>query len=121
MKYMNRILTVLFLAGLMIFGQALTASEVKASEDEAYFHRTEPQMLNEAQVNELQQLLRQHGYEVGSTSGVLDRNTVAAIRQFQDMEGLTITGHPNRETLRALAPSNEQQEFFGLSPEYGEW
>jgi peptidoglycan hydrolase-like protein with peptidoglycan-binding domain len=110
------------LSGLLVFGHALAMGE-----DELSFMRTEPQILNEGQVGEMQNLLTEQGYEVDnirnqtdSVHGVLTDRTTAAIRQFQDTEGLTITGYPNEETLRALAPSSDKQEFFGLSPEFGE-
>jgi peptidoglycan hydrolase-like protein with peptidoglycan-binding domain len=47
-------------------------------------------------------------------------DTTEAIRQFQTDEGLAATGTPDQQTLRTLAPSSDQQEFFGLSPEFGE-
>jgi len=76
--------------------------------------------LNEEQRKELQRLLNEQGYEVANIDGVIGQDTMAAIRRFQESAGLKTTGMPNQETLRALAPSSDQQEFFGLSPEFGE-
>jgi peptidoglycan hydrolase-like protein with peptidoglycan-binding domain len=86
------------------------------------------QQLTTDQIREIQLMLAVRGYDVGfdlsndlvgTMSGVLDENTKAAIRQFQQDQGLAITSVPDVETLRALAPSSDQQEFFGLSPEFG--
>ncbi len=77
--------------------------------------------LNPSQIAEMQQLLNQEGYDLSSVKGILDQETMAAIRLFQESERLTVTGMPNPETLRALAPSGNMQEFFGLAPEFKEY
>jgi peptidoglycan hydrolase-like protein with peptidoglycan-binding domain len=86
------------------------------------------QQLTTEQIREIQVLLAVRGYDVGfdlsndlvgTMSGVLDENTQAAIRNFQQDQGLAITSVPDVQTLRALGPSSDQQEFFGLSPEFG--
>lgn len=76
--------------------------------------------LQEDQIREMQSLLKDAGYEVGAVDGVIGQETEDAIRQFQNDNGLEASGSPNKETLRALAPTAEKQEFFGLSPEFGE-
>jgi peptidoglycan hydrolase-like protein with peptidoglycan-binding domain len=78
------------------------------------------QQLSREQIREMQRLLNQQGYEISSIDGVVGEETIEATRQFQASEGLAVTGMHNRETLRALAPDSEQQEFFGLSPAFGE-
>lgn len=47
--------------------------------------------------------------------GVLDSDTRNALEEFQLSQGLAVTGEPDENTRRALAPSVEQQELFGLS------
>jgi peptidoglycan hydrolase-like protein with peptidoglycan-binding domain len=76
--------------------------------------------LNREQVREMQTLLNQKGYSVGQADGIIGQRTQNALRQFQESEGLTHTGTPTPETIRALAPSTQQQEFFGLSPAYNQ-
>ncbi|MBE0574602.1 MAG: peptidoglycan-binding protein [Desulfuromonadales bacterium] len=76
--------------------------------------------LSEKQVRELQNLLKEEGYEVGDADGIIGQDTTEAIRQFQTDRDLEVTGIPNEKTLRSLAPDREQQEFFGLAPEFGE-
>ncbi|HKK02208.1 MAG TPA: peptidoglycan-binding domain-containing protein [Desulfuromonadales bacterium] len=81
--------------------------------------RTMAQHLNHEQVREMQTILNQKGYQVGTTDGMLGPRTSSALRQFQQSNGLAVTGEPNQETLRALAPA-DKQNFFGLSPAYNE-
>jgi peptidoglycan hydrolase-like protein with peptidoglycan-binding domain len=78
------------------------------------------QQLNQQQVRELQNLLQEKGFNVGQVDGIIGPKTRDALRQFQGSEDIASTGNPDNETLRALAPSAEEQEFFGLSPEFGE-
>ena len=127
MKRKLTILALIFSACLLIGGQAMAAhhegnasdSSDAASEMAAHASEEAPQ-LGEAQIKELQRLLQDQGYEVGSLDGTLNPETNEAISKFQAAEGLEATGQPDLKTLRALAPDSEQQEFFGLSPEFGE-
>jgi len=76
--------------------------------------------LNADQVRELQRLLTERGYQPGMADGIIGQQTRAAIHRFQTDNGLTANGIPDTQTLRALAPHAEQQEFFGLAPAEGE-
>jgi peptidoglycan hydrolase-like protein with peptidoglycan-binding domain len=76
--------------------------------------------LSANQVRELQNLLKAEGYKVGNVDGIIGPVTTEAIRQFQTDRDLEVSGIPNEKTLRSLAPEREQQEFFGLAPEFGE-
>ena len=59
-------------------------------------------------IGELQRALADRGHLEGRhREGELDRATSAAIRRFQEEEGLAATGMPDRETLSRL----------GLDPE----
>ncbi len=127
MKRGLTILTLIFSACLLLGGQALADQhESKASEswsDSAEMAAVAPEQnpeLNKAQIKEMQRLLQEQGYEVGNIDGTLNAETNDAIQKFQSAEGLPLTGMPDRTTLQALAPNSDQQEFFGLSPEYGE-
>ncbi len=75
--------------------------------------------LNKKQVREMQKLLNDQGYNVGSVDGIIGPKTQQGLRQFQESQGIAATGKPDEETLRALAPSAKEQEFFGLSPKFG--
>lgn len=57
--------------------------------------------LSEQQVRDLQQSLKAQGHDI-EVDGVWGPNTQAALRQFQQQQGLQATGQPNDETLAAL-------------------
>jgi peptidoglycan hydrolase-like protein with peptidoglycan-binding domain len=140
MKRGSLILALVFLSSTLVFSLALAAGheQSESSQSDALKSgmqiqetmQTQEQMrtqdplamqqLSSEQIQEMQQLLSQQGYEIGSINGVVGRDTIDAIREFQASEGLAVTGMHNLETLRALAPESDQQEFFGLSPEFGE-
>lgn len=82
--------------------------------------RTMVRQLDRDQIREMQRILNNQGYQVGQEDGVIGEKTREALRNFQRTQNLAQTGEPNRETLRALAPDTKQQEFFGLSPSFGE-
>jgi len=103
------IVNIAVLVSLLFIGQALAAGM-----------KTEDRSLNSEQISEMQKILDSQGYKVDDVNGVLNDSTREAIRQFQEAQGLVVTGMPNEETLRALAPDSKQQEFFGLSPEFSE-
>ena len=147
MRHMSLILALALLGGLLVFSQALAAGQTQqgdtqkiaalTGEDLRQFHVAQERVVNQErayaqqqretlqlngdQVREMQRLLNQRGYRVGSINGgYIGQETTAAIHSFQKDEGLAVTGMPNQETLRALALSRVQHEFFGLSPEFGE-
>jgi peptidoglycan hydrolase-like protein with peptidoglycan-binding domain len=121
-----------FIAGLFSSGLALAAGESYSASERGTVeerHTDVPEMgvtgsvtsfqLNEEQISEMQQILQDGGYDV-AISGEIDSDTISALEEFQRSEGLVVTGEPDENTLRALAPTAEEQEFFGLSPEFGE-
>lgn len=110
-------------AGLLMSGQAMgvelekyrsTPSE-PIGEVEAQDKDFQP--LNRSQVQEMQKILAEKGFDPGDADGYIGTETQEAIREFQRSEGLAATGNPNEQTLRALAPA-EKHEFFGLAPEF---
>jgi len=108
------------IAGLFFAGQAIGAGSGNGATMGTMMQNTPAvTQLNQNQIRQMQTLLSQQGYQVGEINGVLGEQTSDAIRQFQQSQGLAVTGEPDEDTLKALAPSAEQQEFFGLSPSYG--
>lgn len=77
-------------------------------------------LIDGKQVRELQNALKEKGFAVGAVDGVVGPKTMAAIRNFQNKEGLTATGQPNLQTLKALGLEVGEQEYMGVSPEFGE-
>ena len=116
------------LAGLLLAGdQASKADKSSAmgsgmeSSGMAKMHQQkDATSLSANQVRELQSLLKKEGYKVGNVDGIIGPVTSGAIRQYQTDRDLEASGIPNEKTLRSLAPGREQQEFFGLAPEFGE-
>jgi peptidoglycan hydrolase-like protein with peptidoglycan-binding domain len=53
-------------------------------------------------VTDIQRVLSELGYLRAHRPGEMDRATSAAVRRFQEEEGLAATGMPDRETLRRL-------------------
>lgn len=142
MRYVSLILAMVFLGGLLIPSQALTAGRTQhrdsqmsgapTGEQLRQFHRVQDQtrtqeqalaqerFLTRDQVREMQALLNHRGYYISSyESDGIGRETMAAIANFQRDQGLTVTGLPNDETLQALALSTSQHEIFGIAPEFG--
>jgi len=76
--------------------------------------------LDSSQVRKMQDILKDKGFDPGLADGILGPHTEQALSSFQESEGLAVTGKPDKETLHSLAPDAETQEFFGLSPEFGE-
>ena len=54
------------------------------------------------QMKLMQEALRDLGYSPGPSDGILGSGTAAALRAFQQKEGLRATGRANPETLAAL-------------------
>ncbi len=127
MKRLLLILTLVMISCLLLASQA-TASDSKHTMGDAenqmkrmaHDSAGQAHQLDQKQIQEMQRLLQEKGYEVGSVDGVMSEETTEAIREFQEDEGLAQTGQADQKTLRALAPESDQQEFFGLSPEFGE-
>jgi len=135
MKHGIITLTLALLAGLLISSQVMAAGQGKMMGAERQVaaqtgtqtmeqmhtnNQVQTRELNPVQITEMQRLLEQQGYKIGSANGIIGEETMDAIRLYQGTENLTVTGMPNAETLRALAPAVNQQEFFGLAPEFGE-
>jgi peptidoglycan hydrolase-like protein with peptidoglycan-binding domain len=53
-------------------------------------------------VREVQQALQSKGFDVGPIDGVMGPRTSAALREFQQQQGLKGSGRLDRETLSAL-------------------
>ena len=129
MRHIIMITTMAFIAGLFAAGQGLGAGEYEHGKvpggGSAQMEETQQQglaahPLDNNQIRELQKILKDKGFDAGPVDGIIGPKTQEALRKFQNSEGVASTGKPDDETLRALAPSAEQQEFFGLAPEFGE-
>jgi len=129
MKRIVLLATITFIASLFSAGQVFGAGQTQWGSEGTQMEKQSGAVseskgvaaleLNRDQVRELQKILNDKGYEAGTVDGIIGPKTTNAISDFQKSEGLASTGKADEETLRALAPSTEQQEFFGLSPAFG--
>lgn len=112
-----------FIGGLFSAGLVLATSETPAglsSQSETRQHQAGAMKLDSKRVNEMQKALNEKGYAVGRVDGVVGPQTSNAIREFQRKEGLSATGQPDQQTLKALGIEVGEQEFMGVSPEFGD-
>lgn len=58
--------------------------------------------LDSDQAELLEQTLDNRGYAIGSVDGVIDTQTEAALREFQEANGLAVTGTVTSETVAEL-------------------
>lgn len=128
MRKMIMITTLAFIAGLFVAGQGLGAGEyghkMDSMGEESMMESHQPKMaahdLDSRQVSKMQEILKNKGFDAGPVDGIAGPRTKEALSSFQESEGLAVTGKPDKETLQALSPNAETQEFFGLSPEFDE-
>jgi len=129
MKNLVLYITLIFTAGLLTAGTALGAGQANrnlvaqsmdTSESGHMQNEAAAVPLSQEQITRMQTLLNDNGYRVGQEDGVVGSRTTDAIKSFQHDQGLAETGVPDRETLKALAPSAQDQEFFGLAPAFNE-
>jgi peptidoglycan hydrolase-like protein with peptidoglycan-binding domain len=70
---------------------------------------TKPSIGNQAnlvdQIRGVQTALKAKGFYSGPIDGIDGRNTTAAIRKFQQSQGLPVTGLPDDATLAKLSPT----------------
>jgi hypothetical protein len=72
-------------------------------------------LLTPGAARKIQQALASRGLLEGeSTTGKLDRKTSAALRRFQEQEGLAATGAPDHETVSRLGL--DPQQVFRVTP-----
>jgi peptidoglycan hydrolase-like protein with peptidoglycan-binding domain len=114
-----------FLAGLLVTSQGLASGQNKSDMASGMMGQTQKAgmanvSLNNSQIRELQKILNDKGYSVGAVDGIIGPKTQQGLRDFQESVKLTATGIPDQQTLQVLAPDAKTQEFFGLSPAFGE-
>lgn len=73
------------------------------------------------QIRQVQQKLSTMGYNPGNLNGELDAQTMEAIRNFQQSQGIQPSGQLDVPTLSALGVSGQPgdaQQYYGVSPEF---
>ena len=136
MRYIVMTTAMAFIGGLFTAGLVLAAAEPPlgisspteagqqqqgtAAEMEQPQQQVTALQMDGKQVRALQNALNEKGFAVGAVDGIVGPKTAGAIRDFQSKEGLTATGQPDQQTLKALGIEGGQQEYMGVSPEFGE-
>jgi hypothetical protein len=131
MRYIILTTAMTFIGGLFTAGLVLGAGESQYGSgsqvekeqqqygaQEGQQQRMAGQQIEKKQVQELQKKLNEEGFNAGPVDGIIGPKTRSALQEFQREEGLAASGQPDQETLEAL--DIEQEEFFGVSPEFGE-
>jgi N-acetylmuramoyl-L-alanine amidase len=58
--------------------------------------------MSQAEIRQVQERLKELGYYDGAIDGIYGPNTAEAIREYQQAQGLAVTGSFNQETAQAL-------------------
>jgi hypothetical protein len=69
--------------------------------------------LNQEQIREMQNMLKQKGFDIGKPDGLMGPKTREALLQFQRSEGLTTSGKVDQETMQALKQNRENSGQVG--------
>jgi membrane-bound lytic murein transglycosylase B len=100
---------------------ALLGDAVKGAHPvQAQWPTHDPQ-LSEAQVRRLQAKLKTLGYEVGDIDAKIGDSLRAAVRAFQERNGLAPDGYPNLALLQQVIASRCPASRGGLKPPSKEW
>ena len=105
---MKRSLIVAFVA-LLSLSVAAAAQNAKSSTTAESPGATTPKKrgpifrATKDQITQAQALLKQRGFYAGQTTGKLDTDTRAALKKYQETEGLKVTGTLNRLTLEKMS------------------
>ena len=70
-------------------------------------------------VRQIQQALKDKGFDVGPIDGQLGPKTEQALRSFQQAQGLQATGQVDQKTMAALGVQAGQQSMQGVPPPQG--
>ena len=89
-------------------------SQPGATEGIPGMHGAGTQELSKSDMQAVQQVLKQKGYDV-SVDGMADNSTRAAIRKFQEDEGLPVTGVIDERTANKLGFQMRSQSPSGTS------
>ena len=82
---------------------------------------THDPQLSEAQVQRLQAKLKTLGYDAGEIDGKIGDQIHAAVRAFQERNGLAPDGYPTLALLKQVSASRCSASRDGLKPPSKEW
>jgi peptidoglycan hydrolase-like protein with peptidoglycan-binding domain len=109
---MKAVLPLALLGALAVVGTAYAAgsgevgkqsqSTMSGSQSSAAGKSAQHQKWSQKQVQDIQNKLKEQGYEVGQVDGKFGPTTRQALRQFQADKGINSSGSPDAQTLAAL-------------------
>ncbi len=82
--------------------QSMPSSSSQSSQPSQANERISPHSLKQSQIEELQQALNDKGFDVGKVDGKWGPETQAALRNFQQKQGMTSSGELDTNTVQAL-------------------
>lgn len=101
--------------GSQSMGSEQMESQASGSQSQAgSMAATDPQ-----QIRQVQEKLKEKGYNTGKVDGKMGPRTAKALRNFQRDQGIETSGQIDQQTLQALGVSGQgAQEQYGVSPEF---
>lgn len=120
MRYYILATAMVFIGGLCPAGLVTASDDLQAERitQTAREQQVAVQEMSRDQIREMQRALNDKGFAAGTEDGIVGAQTQSAIRNFQNQQGLSSTGKPDHETLRALGFKAGEDEFTGVSPEF---
>ena len=117
MKILIACLTLLVALSVGAFGRNAQPSQADTNQttnaDAAAKKRGPVFRATKEQIKQAQTLLKQRGLYGGDATGKLDDTTRAALRKFQEAEGLRVTGTLNRVTLEKMGIQLTEKQQAG--------
>jgi peptidoglycan hydrolase-like protein with peptidoglycan-binding domain len=96
---MKTLFAVLLMSLLGLWPTVVDAVEPSRADEQSPEQR---RLLNQDQIQLMQERLRAAGFNPGPVNGVLNAQTEAAIRQYQQKQGIPASGALDEVTLREL-------------------
>jgi peptidoglycan hydrolase-like protein with peptidoglycan-binding domain len=96
---MKTLFAVLLMSLLGLWPIAADAVEPSRADEQSPEQR---RLLNQDQIQLVQERLRAEGFNPGPVNGVLNAQNEAAIRQYQQKQGIPVSGALDEATLREL-------------------
>lgn len=112
---MKRLLIATVAAGALAFPAAAQQQNQQSMPGQSGQHQAgqqgqqiSPSSLSESQIRELQQALNKQGFDAGNVDGKWGPETEAALRNFQQKQGMQGDGQLNMQTVEALGLDRSQ-------------
>ena len=109
-KMLTTLLSILFVFTIAVATQNSNSSTTSTNSSKTNSNRKPIFRANKDQINQAQAILKQRGFYAGKQLGKLDDATRHGLRQYQQAEGLKVTGTLNKITLEKMnIPLTEKQ------------